>query len=107
MPRAHRMRSYRAFSGLTLVALVWAIVPASAQTTVRQQSTEWDPQAILHTESYVRPPALLERIITAPRTDISSNPGGRTYRSEEHTSELQSLTNLVCRLLLEKKKIIK
>src|SRR5258706_10293967 len=28
----------------------------------------------------------------------------RTGRSEEHTSELQSLTNLVCRLLLEKKK---
>src|SRR5262249_59106694 len=27
-----------------------------------------------------------------------------TPRSEEHTSELQSLTNLVCRLLLEKKK---
>src|SRR5438093_5281838 len=27
-----------------------------------------------------------------------------TERSEEHTSELQSLTNLVCRLLLEKKK---
>src|SRR5437016_7745478 len=27
-----------------------------------------------------------------------------TGRSEEHTSELQSLTNLVCRLLLEKKK---
>src|SRR5258706_7700952 len=33
-------------------------------------------------------------------------PGGRRLhdRSEEHTSELQSLTNLVCRLLLEKKK---
>src|SRR5437016_1072285 len=29
------------------------------------------------------------------------------WRSEEHTSELQSLTNLVCRLLLEKKKKIK
>src|SRR5437016_10787774 len=28
----------------------------------------------------------------------------RGARSEEHTSELQSLTNLVCRLLLEKKK---
>src|SRR5438093_3302773 len=28
----------------------------------------------------------------------------RRLRSEEHTSELQSLTNLVCRLLLEKKK---
>src|SRR5256885_12596528 len=30
-------------------------------------------------------------------------PGGRS-RSEEHTSELQSPCNLVCRLLLEKKK---
>src|SRR5229473_8364475 len=28
----------------------------------------------------------------------------RTWRSEEHTSELQSLAYLVCRLLLEKKK---
>src|SRR5438093_7702982 len=28
------------------------------------------------------------------------------WRSEEHTSELQSLTNLVCRLLLEKKTIL-
>src|SRR5438046_8421093 len=30
--------------------------------------------------------------------------GSCAGRSEEHTSELQSLTNLVCRLLLEKKK---
>src|SRR2546425_7827914 len=30
--------------------------------------------------------------------------GGRFSRSEEHTSELQSLAYLVCRLLLEKKK---
>src|SRR2546430_10022362 len=29
---------------------------------------------------------------------------GRPTRSEEHTSELQSQSNLVCRLLLEKKK---
>src|SRR5690606_41784941 len=29
---------------------------------------------------------------------------GRAARSEEHTSELQSRENLVCRLLLEKKK---
>src|SRR5688500_20313798 len=29
---------------------------------------------------------------------------GRSLRSEEHTSELQSPCNLVCRLLLEKKK---
>src|SRR5258705_4554937 len=31
---------------------------------------------------------------------------GNFMRSEEHTSELQSLRHLVCRLLLEKKKII-
>src|SRR6478736_1843702 len=31
----------------------------------------------------------------------------RIRRSEEHTSELQSQSNLVCRLLLEKKKIDK
>src|SRR2546430_17251572 len=30
--------------------------------------------------------------------------GRRAARSEEHTSELQSQSNLVCRLLLEKKK---
>src|SRR5947199_4900873 len=29
----------------------------------------------------------------------------RGWRSEEHTSELQSLRHLVCRLLLEKKKL--
>src|SRR5436309_9011411 len=32
--------------------------------------------------------------------------GGTNVRSEEHTSELQSRENLVCRLLLEKKKIL-
>src|SRR5438093_6859577 len=42
-----------------------------------------------------RPPS-----ISSCRKGIFGNP----YRSEEHTSELQSLTNLVCRLLLEKKK---
>src|SRR2546430_16317034 len=33
-----------------------------------------------------------------------ANDSVRAYRSEEHTSELQSQSNLVCRLLLEKKK---
>src|SRR5205085_9447159 len=33
-----------------------------------------------------------------------AGPHGRDARSEEHTSELQSQSNLVCRLLLEKKK---
>src|SRR5258706_1822649 len=42
---------------------------------------------------------------SAPTACASSAPPRRPpSRSEEHTSELQSLTNLVCRLLLEKKK---
>src|SRR2546430_3877086 len=35
---------------------------------------------------------------------LRDHPLGRGPRSEEHTSELQSQSNLVCRLLLEKKK---
>src|SRR2546430_8077776 len=55
--------------------------------------------------------ALFERYVAAAKSDAAS---GRitilvshrfsTVRSEEHTSELQSQSNLVCRLLLEKKK---
>src|SRR2546430_12712472 len=41
----------------------------------------------------------LPRLRVAPGGDVE--PG---ERSEEHTSELQSQSNLVCRLLLEKKK---
>src|SRR5258706_8489944 len=39
--------------------------------------------------------------VASPRIASSARGEGR---SEEHTSELQSLTNIVCRLLLEKKK---
>src|SRR5260221_4228941 len=46
----------------------------------------------------------------APRTTVQSpllwsgNPDWKLDRSEEHTSELQSHSDLVCRLLLENKK---
>src|SRR5438046_6393303 len=41
---------------------------------------------------------------TAGREESSAGrETARCHRSEEHTSELQSLTNLVCRLLLENK----
>src|SRR3989454_7680465 len=61
----------------------------------------------------LRAPALSHRLL-APRDDGAGadRSGGdrlsmeenREMRSEEHTSELQSPCNLVCRLLLEKKK---
>src|SRR2546430_8802607 len=39
----------------------------------------------------------------ATGADRAAGIGARVVRSEEHTSELQSQSNLVCRLLLEKK----
>src|SRR2546430_9568597 len=53
-------------------------------------------------------PALNRLIGDEPRVASAANAVGRrapSSRSEEHTSELQSQSNLVCRLLLEKKKI--
>src|SRR2546430_9884125 len=41
------------------------------------------------------------------RDQCDSRGEGDRVRSEEHTSELQSQSNLVCRLLLEKKKTIR
>src|SRR2546430_5295581 len=41
---------------------------------------------------------------TTASTDTTAPTSTITSRSEEHTSELQSQSNLVCRLLLEKKK---
>src|SRR5690606_27464365 len=43
----------------------------------------------------------------AKQPELRSQLAQAYYRSEEHTSELQSRENLVCRLLLEKKKKIK
>src|SRR5471030_3498347 len=43
-------------------------------------------------------------ISTVNSTPFGTRTAGSTARSEEHTSELQSLRHLVCRLLLEKKK---
>src|SRR5262249_59671898 len=45
-----------------------------------------------------------EPVSWQPCAHVGRLPPSRGLRSEEHTSELQSLTNLVCRLLLEKKK---
>src|SRR5256886_8566892 len=61
---------------------------------------------------YVQPPqegSLDEKQRGRPQHEERYDPGkrgrgGMKQRSEEHTSELQSQSNLVCRLLLEKKK---
>src|SRR5438270_4089629 len=53
-----------------------------------------------------RAPAALSTPAARPSSTDRAHrpPSTRRLRSEEHTSELQSQSNLVCRLLLEKKK---
>src|SRR2546427_2052229 len=61
-----------------------------------------DAQRVAVTESRLHIPLLLGYdVIHGYRTTF---PIPLAVRSEEHTSELQSQSNLVCRLLLEKKK---
>src|SRR5688572_30881002 len=55
----------------------------------------WSPTA----NDLPRSVAVMDLLLTAALI------GGVRLRSEEHTSELQSQSNLVCRLLLEKKKL--
>src|SRR5690349_24116763 len=63
--------------------------------------------------AYFRTPVALDRlgllaVSDNPRTAarLLGSAAGIRQRSEEHTSELQSRRDLVCRLLLEKKKIL-
>src|SRR5438093_8510346 len=58
-----------------------------------------------HLEQFVGAAAVGEIAVRVATDEIAGDiPLAAKRRSEEHTSELQSLTNLVCRLLLEKKK---
>src|SRR5207253_11291878 len=70
----------------------------------------WIAHEVAHAVRYTSPTsrADLKRLVTDLRGyydywDTGSR-AGRSPRSEEHTSELQSRGHLVCRLLLEKKK---
>src|SRR2546430_5811328 len=57
---------------------------------------------VVHASSRAR--AARSTSALAARWRSSMRGSGWVHRSEEHTSELQSQSNLVCRLLLEKKK---
>src|SRR5258705_1287980 len=58
-------------------------------------------RGIVHDPQH-RPVSGIQVVLKAKASEF--NLEARTDRSEEHTSELQSLRHLVCRLLLEKKK---
>src|SRR5262245_62654055 len=83
--------------------------PFPYTTLFRSPSTSWRapaPSRSVSARRRLRPSASRP---SAPWTEGRDAEGRRrrraeTERSEEHTSELQSLRQLVCRLLLEKKK---
>src|SRR2546430_3603715 len=64
-------------------------------------------RAVARPPNRVQPGALVADVAVDVRVDRvlpGAVPPAQRLRSEEHTSELQSQSNLVCRLLLEKKK---
>src|SRR5699024_11884730 len=66
-------------------------IPAAPDTTPRRRASTCSPAPSAWSS-------------TARRSGSSRSPPAWSARSEEHTSELQSRFDLVCRLLLEKKK---
>src|SRR2546430_8036293 len=83
--------------------------PAGAWTLPQSGGVQSLPVAIGATRDVAEEP-VGRRAVAGPQKTLEAidrerRAGGLVQRSEEHTSELQSQSNLVCRLLLEKKKI--
>src|SRR5256885_10908376 len=72
--------------------------------SVRGRETRAQLKADLHVCLFERSIADANCFAIVLRAFVGKRRFGRNLRSEEHTSELQSPCNLVCRLLLEKKK---
>src|SRR5438045_6374389 len=87
---------------------------AGAQGNIFEDAKNWPPIGTASLSGYERSRVLLNRgqagfVDVAEQAGVTDRLDGRAVatadlRSEEHTSELQSLRHLVCRLLLEKKK---
>src|SRR2546430_9144383 len=66
----------------------------------------WYPKLPTGTALQTQAVSLVINIVLGAALYVSAAIVRKNLRSEEHTSELQSQSNLVCRLLLEKKKMI-
>src|SRR5262249_58677899 len=106
---------------LSLSFLFFSMIPRPPRSTLFPYTTLFRSQSLPRGSAFqdqARPAGPARRVDRRDRVsrlrcllaDDWSSPrprrrlDGGIARSEEHTSELQSLTNLVCRLLLEKKK---
>src|SRR2546430_8909272 len=79
-------------------------VGSTLSEIVRLSPLKFDPNAVQGLLLQVRRDAVGSNRTPFVEDRISLNIAPPDIRSEEHTSELQSQSNLVCRLLLEKKK---
>src|SRR5438034_8401065 len=82
------MRQLQLVPALLLAAATSGLAQGGVEQSLRRLEDEWARAEVR------RDPAPLRRLLS------------EDFRSEEHTSELQSHSDLVCRLLLEKKKSI-
>src|SRR2546430_5459842 len=87
------------FAAIVALAVFGASCAGSDEASDRPRNSAAD--SAFHADS-----AILAAIVERDAAERRGGAGTQTSgRSEEHTSELQSQSNLVCRLLLEKKKI--
>src|SRR5205085_10937322 len=107
-------RSHSHLHTLSFFSLFFFIATATTQTytlslhdalpILRPFSTVSGPRAVASMPSTQRAAKLLAEFVKREMDSSAvTPPKGIITRSEEHTSELQSQSNLVCRLLLEKK----
>src|SRR3989454_3910852 len=104
-----QMNLYRWVKGLGLIPRVIGNVkglqdPYRNPTTQQGWAERWGQNAAMVTSFADGSKISFEQSIMANATGFRVKSRGMSRRSEEHTSELQSPCNLVCRLLLEKKK---
>src|SRR5262245_65230459 len=100
--RMHGLIASALFSAVLLAA---ALGPGLPSQLVGQASAG-EPDQVAPVESTQSPPASPSKgaaSVASICDALAAAAGENDLRSEEHTSELQSLRHLVCRLLLEKK----
>src|SRR5690606_41530664 len=92
IPYTTLFRSQRARTKLRRSGLAWEEIYVDAAGNRLNSLTPGELSGRMGTVIAQRPTPQIESLVA----------GGQVDRSEEHTSELQSRENLVCRLLLEK-----
>src|SRR5438034_7454570 len=89
-----------------LIFIFYKLIPPPPRSTLFPYTTLFRSVARMRQLAMIVPRKLPETFAVPPaRRRCATGTSRMRNRSEEHTSELQSHSDLVCRLLLEKKKL--